>query len=166
MLRSTKSRLFWPLLAVAFLTDCTTKELAVESLSPPGVPHEVVGDAVRLTLAYNQGAAMSLPLGPYAKPVLGMIAVAMSVFLLFWYRRIAPDARVLPAAIALLMAGGLGNAWGRLLSSRGVVDFIDLGVGGWRFYLFNVADVAVFVGGGLLALAFWREERAGDSAPV
>ena len=35
---------------------------------------------------------------------------------------------------------------------RGVVDFIDIGVGGWRFWTFNLADVGVTCGAILLAL--------------
>jgi signal peptidase II len=44
-----------------------------------------------------------------------------------------------------------------------VVDFIDVGTAGWRFWTFNVADVGVSVGAVLLAILMWREERAQTS---
>ena len=60
---SPKSRRFWPLFAVVLLTDCATKRAAELHLVPAHVPHEFLGEVVRLTLAYNPGAAMSLSLG-------------------------------------------------------------------------------------------------------
>jgi signal peptidase II len=60
------------------------------------------------------------------------------------------------AATAFLIAGALGNAWQRLLAPNGVVDFIDVGFGDTRFWVFNIADVAVYVGAGLLLLAASR----------
>ncbi|HSY82348.1 MAG TPA: signal peptidase II, partial [Gemmatimonadaceae bacterium] len=54
-------------------------------------------------------------------------------------------------ALALLTGGAIGNVIDRVRWSRGVVDFVDLGVGSLRFWTFNVADVAVTVGAFLLA---------------
>jgi signal peptidase II len=48
----------------------------------------------------------------------------------------------------------------RLRSARGVVDFLDIGVGHVRWPVFNVADIAVTVGAVLLALSLWSEETA------
>jgi len=62
-----KAKAFWPLLGVLVLADCSTKRLAIHHLSPPYVPHEVVGDWFRFTLAYNRGAAMGLFFGPYSR---------------------------------------------------------------------------------------------------
>ena len=47
----------------------------------------------------------------------------------------------------------------RVRSSRGVVDFLDFGVGEVRWPVFNVADIAVTVGALLLAFSLWREEQ-------
>ena len=51
------------------------------------------------------------------------------------------------------------------MSDRGVVDFIDVGVGATRFYVFNVADVGVSVGAVLLGYALWRHTPAPDGKP-
>jgi signal peptidase II len=59
-------------------------------------------------------------------------------------------------ALGLILGGAAGNLVSRMASARGVVDFIDVGWGAARFYLFNVADVGVCVGAGLLALVLWR----------
>jgi signal peptidase II len=63
------------------------------------------------------------------------------------------------AALALVCAGALGNLFDRIRSPYGVVDFIDIGVSGWRFWTFNVADSAVTVGALVLAWSLSREER-------
>jgi signal peptidase II len=63
--------------------------------------------------------------------------------------------------------GALGNALDRLRSARGVVDFIDVGVGAARFWTFNVADMAITVGAIFLVIALSRPmlEKNGAGPP-
>ena len=159
-----KTRVFWPLLITVFLADCTTKRAAVETLSP-GDPHEVVGETVRFSLTFNDSAAMGIPAGEHGKEILGVISLVVAGFLGYWYRRSGSRDVLLSGALALVIAGALGNAWERLLSPRGVVDFIDIGVGTLRFWTFNIADVAITLGACLLAISLWREERRGRCHP-
>ena len=63
-------------------------------------------------------------------------------------------------AVARVAAGAMGNLVDRLRSERGVVDFLDVGVGAWRWPTFNVADIAVSCGAVLLAIVLWREDNA------
>jgi len=60
---SGRARIFWPVLITVVLSDILTKWIAVRDLYPRGVPREVFGDVVRLTLVYNRGAAFGLHLG-------------------------------------------------------------------------------------------------------
>jgi len=156
---SRKARVFWPLFLTVFVTDCAAKEAAVENLSPPGTHHDILGDVFRLTLTYNDGAAMGLPVGGATTTLLGVISVLGASLVLLWYVRVSKEKRLLPAALALVFAGGLGNGWERLFSSRGVVDFIDVGLGPHRFYIFNVADIGITIGAVLLAFLLWFEGR-------
>jgi len=158
-----KSRVFWPVLLALVLVDCSTKQLAVEHLTPPHVPHELFGDAVRLTLAYNPGAAMSLSLGPYSRVGFGLLTVLSLVFLWRMYRGTRPDDLRLTTALALLSGGAVGNLLDRVRSPRGVVDFIDVGAGDVRFWTFNVADVGITLGAVALAVMLWRREEDGGS---
>lgn len=155
-----KARVFWPLLLVVLLADCTTKYAAEEALQLPGASEEVVGDLLRFTLVYNTGAAMGL-LGPWAKELLGAVGIVATIMFFGWYRRAAAGAAALAAALAMVIAGAIGNAWQRLLAPRGVIDFIDVGYGSSRFWVFNVADIAVYVGAVLLFVVLWRGERRG-----
>jgi signal peptidase II len=156
---SSKAAVFWPLFAAALALDVTTKLLAVTHLAPEYVPHSVVGDAVQLTLAYNPGASFGIGVGPYSRIVFIVLAVAALAILGRLYRAAAPDDRLRAAALALICAGATGNLLDRIRSSRGVVDFIDLGVGSVRFYTFNVADMAITAGAVTLGLILWREDR-------
>jgi signal peptidase II len=141
------------------LVDCTTKELAVEHLSPAHVPHDVLGSAVRLTLTYNPGMALGIELGPWSRPLLILLAFAAIAVLLHLYRRIGGRDRALAAALGLLCGGAAGNLLDRVRGTRGVIDFIDIGAGHLRFWTFNVADVAVTLGAFFLALLLWRHDR-------
>lgn len=152
-------RLALPLAFVLFLADCSTKELAVEHLSPAHVPHPIVGDYLQFTLAYNDAAAMSIPVGPYGRWILIGFGLTVVTVLLRMAWTTPRDAKAQHIALGLLLGGALGNVTSRIFSERGVVDFIDVGIGDWRFYLFNVADVWLALGVCMFAFILHRAER-------
>ncbi|HET7584506.1 MAG TPA: signal peptidase II [Gemmatimonadaceae bacterium] len=150
-----KARIFWPITLACVLADCTTKRLAAERL-PDGVPaYDVVRDFVRFSLAYNPGAVFGLPASRW---MLSLLAIVVLVVLAHFYRATAPNDRMRATALALLCGGAIGNLIDRLLSARGVVDFIDIGIGTHRFWTFNLADVGVTLGAAILALTLIRDE--------
>ncbi len=152
-------RLFWPLAAVTILADCSSKR-AVEAAMPlVGVPQDVVHGLVRLNLQYNPGAAFSTNFGPYQRWVLVSIAIGILAVLWRSYGRIAQAGWLSVTGLALVVGGAVGNLLDRLISNRGVVDFIDVGIGATRFFVFNVADAGVSVGAVLLIIATWRADR-------
>jgi len=161
-----KALVFWPLVSLLVLADCTTKQVAAELLEPEHVPHEVIGDVVRFTLAYNQGASFSVSLGEHTRWILAALAISVLTLLMVQYRKTASHDRMLALALGCIVAGASGNLIDRLRSPRGVVDFIDIGIGDLRFYTFNVADVAVFCGAVLLALLLMRRDRDGELSPI
>ena len=143
--------------------DLITKLLAERFLLPRYVPHRIIGDYVRFTLAYNPGAAFSMSLGPYSRYIFGSFAVVALVVLWRLYRLSGPAKRagdgVRILALGLAWGGAAGNLVDRIRSPLGVVDFIDVGLSSWRFWTFNVADSAVTVGAIVLAWSLSREER-------
>lgn len=160
-MRRSKAVTFWPVLLSLIVLDCTTKELAVDRLSPAHIPHPILGDVVRLTLAYNRDAAMGLSLGAYSRIVFGGIAALMLAALVFYRRQISGQTSVTTIALALIGGGAAGNLIDRVRSARGVVDFIDVGIGNARFWTFNLADAGVFCGTMLLLLML-RGDRTGN----
>lgn len=156
---SSKAYVFWPTLTIVYAIDFITKRLVEEYVRPAYVPHQIVGDFIRFTLAYNKDAAMGLSLGGYSRVGFTLTATAVLVVLGVLYRRTPASERSSILALALITAGALGNLTDRLLSSRGVVDFIDVGFGASRFYTFNVADAAVSCGAVLLAIVSLRAPK-------
>jgi signal peptidase II len=151
-----KARRFWPLFLLLLLADCATKRAAETHLVPAHVPHELFGELVRLTLAYNPGAAMSISLGAHSRLGFSMLALGALAILGYMYRQTAAGDGLAAAGLALIAAGALGNLLDRLRSPRGVVDFIDVGIGDLRFWTFNLADVGITCGAVLLVLALQR----------
>lgn len=154
-----KAAVFWPLVSLLVLADCTTKQVAAERLEPEHVPHEVFGDVVRFTLAYNPGASFSISLGEHSRWILAALAFGVLGVLMVQYLRAAAHDRMLALALGFIVAGACGNLLDRLRRPRGVVDFIDIGFGDVRFWTFNLADVAVFCGAVLLAHLLIRRDR-------
>jgi signal peptidase II len=154
-----KARWFWPVSATLVLADCSTKELVESVLRAQPGPRAVLGDWLRLTLVFNTGAALNLDLGSWSRIVFSVLASIAIILLFRLYQRTAPNAALRAAALALVAGGALGNLLDRIRSPLGVVDFIDIGVGDTRFWVFNVADVGVTVGAVLLAIVLWQGDR-------
>lgn len=153
-----KARVFWPLLFTLTLTDCATKRWA-ESHLAEHVPEPVVGEVVRWTLAYNRAGAMGMTFGDISRPLL-ILATLVALFVLArLYRDAQPRDMSLAGAIALVMGGAVGNLIDRLRWNGGVVDFIDIGVGASRFWIFNVADMGVSLGAAMLAWLLWHRDE-------
>ena len=153
------ARVFWSSLAVVALADVATKYLAHTRLLPQHVPRDVFGDTVRLTLAYNPGAAFGLHLGSYSRWFFAVLAVVALVVLGRLYRVTAHNDWLRALALGLVCGGATGNLINRLWSDRGVVDFIDVGIGVHRWPTFNVADIGITIGAVLLAWVLWQEDR-------
>lgn len=154
---------FLGIAAVIVVLDAVTKMLAVDALAPAYTPHPVVGEWMRLTLVYNPGAAFGLHLGAYSRWIFMALTIVALVVMWRLYRQSPSDAAWRTWALALVSGGALGNLIDRLRSARGVVDFLDVGVGVWRWPTFNVADMAVSTGAVILAIVLWRDDA--DPAP-
>ena len=161
-MRRSKPGIFWGVSGSVLLLDAFTKTVAVDRLLPAYLPREIWGDQLRLTLVYNPGAAFGLHLGPMSRWIfIGLTGVALVILgRLYLDTPLRHGVRTL--ALALVTGGALGNLVDRLKSGRGVVDFIDVGVGALRWPTFNVADIAVTTGALLLAYVLWNA----DGAPV
>ena len=143
------------LAAVALVLDQGTKALALQTLTP-GETTPVVDGVFHFTLQRNPGAAFGLFTDfPMAFTVLAFV---ISVGIIVSVRRV-PD-RLNALALGSVLGGALGNLVDRIARDPGlfrghVVDFIDFRV--WP--VFNIADMAIVTGAGLLILASWRNER-------
>ena len=138
--RSRPRWLLFASLAVAIVVvDQITKALLVNALPQPGQRISVIGDLLRLVHSQNSGALFGL-----FRDRAGLFALVsiLVIGLIVWYEAKAGRAIVTTVALGLLLGGALGNLTDRI--ARGyVVDFVDAGIGGFRWYTFNVADAAI-----------------------
>lgn len=139
------------------VADIITKRWALEALAHGGTVEGLFG--VPLTLAFNKGIAFGLDVPEAGRWILIVASVLVVGMLAVMFRHARPTDWIRLSSLSLVAAGALGNLIDRVRWERGVVDFIgpiDLGFMLWP--IFNVADMAITVGAGLLALTMWRHE--------
>jgi signal peptidase II len=155
---------FWIIVAVCVVLDFVTKALAVKHLVPRHMPHEVLGDVVRFTLAYNPGAAFGMHVGPASRWIFAGLSVVIVVVLMRATADLTRVSRVAAFGVPVVIGGAIGNLLDRVRLREGVVDFIDIGIGSVRFWTFNVADTAVTIGAACLVIALWQQDQMEQQA--
>lgn len=153
-----KLRLALPLVLTLFATDCGTKRWALDNL-PPGRSVPVLGESVRLTLALNQRGLPGIGDAVRDRPLSIALSFVVVLGLLWLIHLVRGSELPLVVGLALILGGAVGNLWDRLRPPRGIIDFVDLGVGGARLWTFNVADAAI-AAGALVLLAAMARGRA------
>ena len=109
---------------------------------------------LHITRLHNTGAAFSFlsDAGGWQRWMFIGLALAVTLFIMIWLRRLPRTGQTLLAiALSLIVGGALGNVIDRTMLGY-VVDFISVHRGTWYFPAFNVADSAISVGAALLIL--------------
>lgn len=116
---------------------------------------------LEITRLHNTGAAFSFlaEAGGWQRWFFVGLAIVASVGITAWLRHLDPRQQPLVAfGLSSILGGAIGNVTDRLLHGH-VVDFIHLHWGEHWFPAFNVADIAITTGAGLLILDAWLEGR-------
>jgi signal peptidase II len=151
--------------------DLQTKAWAEQTLGNARGSRMVFEPWLELSLSYNRGTAFSfIPDLGTARMIFGVFALAMVVVLLVVALR-SEGHRIDLLAFGTIAGGALGNGIDRLVrlapsGGTGVVDFIKINYpwgGSWP--TFNVADVLVAVGVGLLLLRSFRRSPSAPAQP-
>lgn len=103
------------------------------------------------SLVHNTGAAFGFlsQYGGWQHVFFVVLAVIISIALVVAIVRLKAHERHLAIAYSLVISGALGNATDRVIYQY-VVDFIHWFYQDWHYPHFNVADIAIFIGAGLL----------------
>jgi signal peptidase II len=147
--------------ALAILAlDQFTKFLALFRLSA-GLPVPLVDDLLALTLVMNPGLAFGIfgATPPGWRWLVALLSLGALAVLAVLSARLLPSGGWLaPVSLGLIFGGAVGNLIDRARFGA-VVDFIDLYWRGYHWPAFNVADSAITVGVGLLALRLMFPRR-------
>lgn len=165
--------------AISLLVDIATKAWAeIELTVRPSIV--LIPDHLSFVLAYNKGGAWGL-LQDQSEMVRLPFFLAVSVlailFIVSLYGKLAPGQHALKWGLPLVLGGALGNLSDRITRSS-VIDFIDYradwvlamnqAIGkvaqGWNatdhWPTFNVADISICIGVGLMAVDMFTSRRA------
>jgi signal peptidase II len=113
----------------------------------------VIENFFSITYVQNTGAAWSMLEGNML--FFYMITIVAIVIMVTFYKSGECDA-ISEWGIALMLGGTLGNFLDRIRLQY-VVDFLDFIIFGYDFPVFNVADICLCVGVGVLILSFVLE---------
>jgi signal peptidase II len=148
--------------AAVFALDQIAKAWVTATLAPGETvaPIPAIADFVAITRSANRGAAFSLL--PQAGDLFLIIALAMIVGIVLFYRKM-PDGRWIERiALGLLLGGVASNALDRIRLGY-VVDFVHLQLRPIISNVSNFADHAIVVGIAILFLTQWRTGKADAS---
>ena len=136
--------------AVLFLSaDQLTKYIVISNMELfETVPF--INGLMDFTYIHNTGGAWGI-LNRHTWVLIAFTAAAMTVCLYVLIKH-ARKNKILFFALCLILSGGLGNMIDRIFRGGKVIDFLEFTF--IDFPVFNVADIAVCIGAGLLMLYF------------
>ena len=144
--------------AVAFLLDLLTKYIVVQKFDL----YESLNilPVFNLTYVRNYGAAFSFLADHdgWQKYFFILLAMGISLMLAYFMKKNRADQTLQNAAYALIIGGALANMVDRIYNGF-VVDFFDFYWDIYHYPVFNVADIAICIGAGLLALDAFKGDK-------
>ena len=161
----TKKDFYWKIAyliasGAVLMIDQVTKAWAIRRLRFGG-EREIIANFLNFAYAQNTGVAFSFldNHGDAGRYGLSIVAGLAAILVLYYFWRVSSTNDRLLGALALLLAGIVGNVTDRLRLGF-VIDFIDIQIGGWHYPTFNVADAAICIGAGLLILDMFFNKKA------
>jgi signal peptidase II len=137
--------------SVVLVADQASKWWVLEVLHLPEVGQIVLLPVLNLTMVFNRGVTFGLlnGFGQWSSVALAGVALAVVAALGLWLRR--AESPLVAVALGTIAGGAVSNVIDRLRFGA-VVDFIHAHVGGWSWYVFNLADAAIVCGVAALVL--------------
>ena len=160
---NTWQRAFLILLVLVSCVGCdqVSKDLVQTNLRF-SEPVALLGGTLHLYYAENAGVAFSIGAElsrswQYWLFTVGAGVVLTGLFFFALFRRASTRGQLL--AYALMLGGGVSNLLDRVFNDGRVIDFMMIKVGALHTAIFNLADVMILTGCGLLIVVLWRSPR-------
>jgi signal peptidase II len=155
MIQNWKMRSQYLLVSIGvFLTDQITKKIVSRGMEQHQ-SIDVIPDFLNITYIHNRGAVFGLGsnvTSPYLSWGLSILSILSLAIILTYFLRLNAKNPRLYTGLALVLGGAMGNLFDRLVNGF-VVDFIDMHWFDYHWPFFNVADLSICVGVGLLLLS-------------
>ncbi len=139
---------------IVFLLDQVTKTVVTQGMSQHD-SIELIPNFLNLTYIHNRGAVFGLGssvTSPYLSWGLSILSlVSLAVILVYFLRLETRNPRMF-VGLALVLGGAVGNLYDRLRHGY-VIDFIDMHWFDRHWPFFNIADMSICIGVGLLLLS-------------
>lgn len=122
----------------------------------------VIPGFFNITRIHNTGAIFGILSGSGNLPVFLLLTGASLFalgFVVYYFVKTPANERFTKIALALILAGALGNLTDRILRGH-VIDFLDFHIGRHHWPFFNIADSCITVGALLLIVIFFRRKPA------
>jgi signal peptidase II len=145
-------------LALGLIVADQLSKAAIRATIPLYDSVEVIPGLVNLTHVLNTGAAFGFLDRfefAYKAVVVTLLATAALAAIVFYAMSLGSATRLSRFALTLVVAGAVGNLIDRVWAGA-VVDFVDVYVGNWHFWAFNVADSCISIGAVLLIVDMFR----------
>lgn len=148
--------IYYLIAAAVIIFDRLVKKLVTSNMVPwETIP--VIEDIFHFTYVQNRGAAFSMWQGQWLI-LIGLPLVAIAAGLVLIYLKRDKWDKAMLTAVAMICGGGLGNLIDRIALGY-VVDIFDFRV----FPVFNIADIFICMGCGLMVLDVLFFERKNSS---
>ncbi|MBQ3184648.1 MAG: signal peptidase II [Firmicutes bacterium] len=148
--------IYYLIAAAVIVFDRVVKKLVVSNMVPwETIP--VIEDIFHFTYVQNRGAAFSMWQGQWII-LIGFPLAAIAVGLILIYLKRNKWDKLMLTSVAMICGGGLGNLIDSIMLGY-VVDLFDFRV----FPVFNIADIFICVGCGLMILDVLFFERKNSS---
>jgi len=136
---------------LVLLADQASKWAILSLIDLPQRGRIVLAPVLNLAMVKNSGVTFGLltGFGEWGHLLLSGLAICVVVALVVWLRR--AESPLAATALGAIAGGAIGNVIDRLRFGS-VVDFIDVHLGDWHWYVFNVADAAIVCGVAALVL--------------
>ncbi|TMW74059.1 signal peptidase II [Alteribacter natronophilus] len=147
--------MYYAIALIIIVLDQITKWIVVQRMEQ-GESIPIIENVFHLTSHRNAGAAFGILQGQ-----MWLFYIATAIVLVFVTYYIQTQGKYNPlfgTSLGLVLGGAIGNFIDRLLFNE-VVDFIDVYIGTYNFPIFNVADMALTIGVGMLIVYVFIEDR-------
>ena len=118
-------------------------------------PLNILGSFLKFTYIENPGIVFGLEVNRLLYYLITFLSICIVLYICFLIKTLSAENKNNNLALisfSLILGGAVGNIIDRffvifgMYNYQGVIDFIDIGIGSYRFYIFNIADMSVSIG--------------------